>query len=625
MFKRTKKTLAVLLATTFVLCLLLPMTALAGSSTYTATKTGIAKPGGTFDARVMVEVPQGAMTNPAAGDEGKFRVRLPKDTTVASVTADVPATYDNGVVNQFAANPTITQIKPDEFEFNVAKNAGAAGKGLMYIDFTQIKVPSGHSGDFKVVFEAQSSSVFSNGEVTVATVGTGTANVTIDDVKSFSSGGGAIDTIRIKEDRPGALKVAGDSIKLKLPQGFKWDTANANCAKIWGDVTIGAPEFDATADDGRSLKINVSGESTTASYLSIAGLKVNVDESVAKIGDVSVDVSGDSSAAPSSLTVGQYGDFSVSVEAFGDTPTKLSGRAAAEIGKFVIEESLPGSLIKDRTITLTLPENTRWKPVTYDTPADGINDAPRIDVSNTDQNGAAIGGWVAVDSDFRTIKATVNAASTNDPAKFVFEKGEISIAPNFKGDVELEVGGTAGVEGKVVIAKVVPVVTATAETVPQVKIGFDAQPAADLIITEGAKEALMSKDKHKELKIYLPAGVDFAKVPKFEVIEGDVVLESASATTGNDAADGNTKFALIKTRATSTSPAKIKVSDIQLKLDRTVMEGDIIAKIKGNLTATSEYEGTNNHLKNFSASTVASAVIAKTVTPAPTEVKANAT
>ncbi|MDD4588681.1 MAG: hypothetical protein PHC60_09890, partial [Heliobacteriaceae bacterium] len=439
MFKHTG-TLALLTATIFALCLLLPVTALAGSSTYTAAKTGIAKPGGTFDARLMIEVPQGAMTgaDPADG-EGTFRVRLPKDTTVGGIAKDIPLTYDNGVDNQFAA-AAIKEIKPDEFEFNVAKRAGATGKGLMYIDFTQIKVPSGHAGDFKVVFEAESTSVFSSGEVAIATVGAGTVNVAIDDVKSFGSHGGGIDTIRIKEDRPGALKAAGDSIKLKLPQGFKWDITGAAVDPVWGNTAFPGPNtnaaLDAAADEGRSLKLRITGESNIAAYISISGLKIGVDESVAKTGDITVSVGGDSSTDPGSMVVGKYGNFAVKVEAFGKTPNRLSGRAGVKM-MLLLEESLPGSLVEGRTITLTVPENTRWKPKNIGDPAKGIAAPPRINETNSDKNGAGIGEWVTVDSDFRTIKATVDKKSEKDPAKIIFEKGEISLAPNFKGDLEI--------------------------------------------------------------------------------------------------------------------------------------------------------------------------------------------
>lgn len=623
--KKTKRTVA-LLAGLMLPASLIPVTGAFAAATYTVTKQGIAAPGSIFDSRIMVEVPQGSMTG-----EDKFRVRFPKDTTMDTPTVTVPATYDNAVNNQFADDPTVTEVKAgEEYEITVPQRDPGEGKGILYINLTNVKVPSGSSGDFKAVIDAQAGSVFSSSTTTIATIGTGTVNISIDDVKSMSAGGRVISDIRIKEDRPGALKKYTDSLKLKLPQGFKWDTASVDAlgeiAPVWGDVGISANK--ALEDDDRTLVLNVGSVSTVASYVILKDLQINPDESLAKVGDVTVSISGKSSSSPNDIVVAKYGDYSSAVAAFGDTPTVLAGRLDQEIGKLEIRESMGNSLVEGRTVTLTLPENTRWN--TFFTE----------DTANSDRKNLDVEWKGTIDSEKRILKGVVHNVDGGDAGRLVLEKAEAQIAPNFNGDLNVEVGGSAGLSGKVVLAKVQAPVTMATENVPEVKIGVDGQAAADVTITESVKEALMSKasgssstklvpdvdadgnatgtysmvtgSENKKLYIVLPAGVQFSAIPKFEVTDGDLAIEEESATTGifDAGADNGLYYAVVKTKSTSSKPSKIKVSNIKLRVDRSVPEGDLILKIKGNGSATSEVAG-------FASSTVAKTAIAKVVTPAP--------
>ncbi|MZP29527.1 hypothetical protein GTO91_07380 [Heliobacterium undosum] len=647
MFKRMKKSVASLLAGAFVAAMILPNAAFA-ASTFTATQQASSAPGSTFSARVMVEVPQGASTN---GTPYTLRLRLPANTQVGSITYEVPASYDNGIGNQLTntaggTGAVYTSTQPNlttpEFVVGVAGSANTTNKGLVYVNFNNIVVPSGQSGDFKVAFESQPGSIFSNGEVVIATVGNGSVTASIDDVRSFSSAGlnGAVDPIRFKEDRPGALKSGTDAIKLKLPPGFTWanvPATNTVINQIWADANT-VVTYQGTTDSGRTLQVGVAftggaTQSSSAVYFSLTGLGIAVDESTAKAGDVTVDVSGKASTTPGSLVIGRYGTFGAAIKAFGDTPTVLAGRSGETAGKFVIEEELVGSLVANRTITLTLPENVRWN--TSSIPVSGNPTVSGIAVSSSDSDANSLAltngnGWEIIDSERRIAKATINTPSTgNKRGKLVFEKTELQLAPGFSGDVKVEVGGSAGLDGTFIIAKAVKPVDVKAETAPEVKIGLNDQVASEVVVTENFKEALMSKTSNvsgvgnvtfNELRLYLPAGVDFTSTPKFEVVEGDVVLMADSATTATDASD-QTKYAVVKVKSTSSTPSKIKVSNIKLRVDRTVPEGDLVLKVKGNGTAVCEMVANATIQKPFASSTVTSAVIAKVVTPAPQDLK----
>ncbi|MTV49607.1 hypothetical protein GJ688_11525 [Heliobacillus mobilis] len=622
-----KKKTATTVAAAFVLSAVMPMAAFA-DVTYKTVRTATAQPGEAFKSTVRIELPQGSLSK---DETEKFRIRVPKNTDNFDVKATVNDSYDNGIANIVEDCKEVDGEGSDiekEFEVSPRLVNGAVPdtKGYITLDISG-DIPSGFNGDYKVTFEAEGGSVFEDGALTIATVGSGTAKVEIDDVQSGSSDSDIeLDTIRIREDRPGALDEASDSIKLKLPQGFKWVTDDLQISDSFGS---GLQCGDATlADDDRTLKIPVeTSSSEKAAYLRLTGLKVSVDESVAKAGDVTVALSGKSTLNPSSIVVAKYGEYNATVKAYGDTPTLLAGRVDEELGKLSIEEDMAGSLREKKSITLTLPENTRWE-----LDADGApSDPPAEDGSNSDKDSLAIGDWKFVDSEKRILKTTVETESTDDPAKLVLKNAKVSIAPNFTGDLTVEVSGNAGVTGKVVLGKVVAPVTLAAATVPEVKIGVDGQAAGDLVITENVKEAFMSKEEaahnsdgdeldttYKEVKFYLPAGAEFTATPKFEVTEGDLVIEPDSASTGYDSGEGQ-YYAKVKIKSTSTTPSKVKVSDIKVRVDRTVPEGDLIVKVKGNATALNEFVPNSVDRKPFSSSTIATAAIAKVVTPAPVD------
>ncbi|WP_170270157.1 copper amine oxidase N-terminal domain-containing protein [Heliorestis acidaminivorans] len=623
MFKKNKKSIALLVTLMFVLSMILPMGAFA--STFSVPQVGVAAPGGTFDSRVIVEVPEFA----AADGDHAFILRLPNNSTVAEVAYNVTGSFKNAAV---------TQNSDTEYRFVVSLESENA-KGRLVIDLDEVTVPSGLTGDFKINFEAPANSIFKNASVTIATVGAGTVTATIDDVNNFGSSGTVIEPIRIKEDRPGAFKSGNDSIKLKLPQGFTWvaPAENTVIAPEWGNVEA---YYGRVSDAGRTLEVKVAertgagteadpyvystgnnrGQSTQASYIVLSNLEVEVDESLAKKGDVAVTLSGKSSVTPSSLVVGFYGDYGVNVDSFGEVPTLTAGRSGEEIGKIVIEETLAGSMPRGRTITLTLPENTKWAHNRAEGANNALTQAPVIDSSESNNTDGLFvtpsfgdGIWAPVDTERRTIRATINTPS-EDAAKVVFEKGEILIAPNFRGDLIVEVAGTAGVSGKLLLGKVAAPITAEVANVNEVKIGLANQPASDIVITESAQESIMSRAGHNQIAIELPLGVDFTSTPKFEVVEGDLVLEPGSATTTTI---NNRRVAIVNTRATSTVPSTIKVSGINLTVDRTVPEGNVEVSIRGNAL-------TEIPAGVFTSSTAARAVIAKVSTPAPGDVKRTA-
>ncbi|MTV50754.1 hypothetical protein GJ688_17620 [Heliobacillus mobilis] len=588
---------------------------------YSVLVKGSPKPGGFFDARIAVEVPQGAMDNSVES----FRIIMPKKAAIGNIGVTAPEKVESAD-NQFL-NPDSEEIEEGkEYVIEVEKNEESTGKGLLYVQLHDIEAPSSLSGELKVTIEAESGSVFENAQLTLATIGNGSVAVTIDDVKTFDSNGGKIDTIRIKESRPGALEGGyDDSLKLKLPQGYRWDVSDdVEVEANWGDIVLGEQDgdhddadpptravLDGSADDGRTLKLRVNRETERkGAYITLSNLGIEIDESTAKPGDIVVTIGGKSDPSPERLTVAKYGEYKLKGGPVGELPTLVAGQLDQNIVVFLGEEETPGAIAKNRAITVTTPENVKWR------------DVPNVNRSESDLGDILLlkpinsqhDLFEYVNEERRMIRGVFVSSTKTKPAKVYFEKATVDVAPNFQGLLAITFGGETPLKGPMPVAKVTPSVVMKPLSVTEVKIGLPNQAIGDVIVAESKAEALMSKAT-RELRIYAPAGVDFERAPKFEVIEGDLVLENDSATTKTDMNEGQ-KYACVKVKSTSTKPSKIKVSNIQVNVDRTVPEGDLTFKIKGWETATAEMAG-----DLFSDSTAAQAVVAKVVTPAPSEQK----
>jgi hypothetical protein len=596
-----------------VLALLVPMVGPASAtSTYSANTVQnvsagqwYADPAGIFN-RIIVEVAAGSLSGPAT-----IRMSLPTDFTT-NLTGQVP-TFSTGT-NQ-VANVTLTPVgtavaSPSgintyrEWDITVTPQA-SADKGLFYLDMSSFRVPSGKTGNIEATFDAPPGSPMSSGKVLVAQIGTGIVTLAMDDVKIITTAGGAIGDLLIKEDRAGALASTTAAVKVKLPNGFTWNKAGAASSLIWstGDAAVLPTAAQLTLQDNdRTLVIpNPKGAaSSSATYYRISGLRINVDESIAKSGDIVATVSGDSTIATSSLTVGQLGDYSVTVSAFGEPKEVRAGRADEEIGKIAIEESVAGSLVGGRTITLQLTGGAVWR------------DFPTIDAANSKNTNALT--WSVVGTTGDTIKATVTASA--DAAKYVLEKGTIDLSAAASGDIKVIVGGTAGASGEVLVAKAVKPASISIEGTPaQLVAGEKGQALPTIVVTENKAEGIDATGANNLLRLEFPMDV-FPSLPsKVEVTKGDLVIDQNSISR-NVTADGRW-YVEVRIRSTSSVPSEIKFSGIKVDLYRTMPEGPLNVALKGPAVVQ-----TAGAFPGYTS--IAVTKVADVVTPAPTEQKAKA-
>lgn len=442
-----------------------------------------------------------------------------------------------------------------------------------------------------------------DGSVVVARASSGEVTLSCPDVATLTSSGGTV-KVTLKENVGGALKLGNGSLKLTLPPGFSWSTITV--PTITDLATGGAASGITVAvdSDTRKLNVNVTAATSNAKTFRVEGY-VNVDESTAKFGDVEVSVSSDcnTSYSPSSVLVANYADYGVSVKE--KTSKEIAaGKKEQLIGEFTIEEAVKGSLIPNRTITLTLPTGVKWM-------FDSSNNPTNISYT-CDKGSISLIGPTRVDD--QTIKYTTPNTATSDATVIRFKDIKVNVAVDATGDVSITVGGSAGASGTVKVATIKPAVTATAASTPDVIIGEQGQVVGDVTITEGIKEALKSSVDSVPGYVYLttPSGVKFAAVPTVAVSDGDLQLDS----TATKLQDSDTVLAM-KIKSSSTKPSTIKISGIKLTLDRTVPVGPLTLKVKGNaINETTTY---------FPASdTAAKVTVANCVTPAPGEQKGTA-
>jgi len=628
--RKSKRLIAILATVALIVTMLIPMGAVpalaAGSISALSVPTLVDNPATPQAAgTVKVTVPAGSIET---GDSVLFKISSGYDFFI---TADPLTTCPFGpnVVNKRDANSSST-IDNDELNCVVVPDTiGGDANGLVagnidldilddndeikltakadqdlgfdfvfFIYLGALEVEDGTNSDCTATFDGASGTGFALGSVTVAKCsGTGEV-ILIPSGQDTSNDQFSID-LRIKEETAGSLQVDDESLSLELPDGYVWNCPPLNSFTVdalWGDNIVVNTWFNADKD---TIYIDNGSETTVASAWDINGyLTFEVDdEEDCEVGDIIAEVGGASDTNVSEGKVGVYGEFGATVSA-EDVTEIIAGQIEQEIGTIIIEESLGATLVEGRTVTLTLPDGAAWMPV-----YDGV--LGDLDDFDTDE-GLDVNFRAFTGSDDRTAKFSVDAQS-NDAAKIELEGCEVALEAGFEGDLTVTVGGTAGVTGEVVVATVLAPVTATADSTPNVIIGASGQAAGVLTITENIKEALI---EDKVLILDLPADVEFDGTPTVEVTEGNLKISNVTRVAGNNQVE-------IGISGDSTTPSTIEVSNINLKLYRTVPEGNIDIKVMGAAAVeTDKYDIWKN------SDYAAKATIAKCATPAPGEEKA---
>jgi hypothetical protein len=476
-----------------------------------------------------------------------------------------------------------------------------------------ITVPSGVAGGPVILTtNAQSSSAFTGGaSITVANVKVPSVTLAAESAPALSSSGNQISVIDLKENTSGALQTtdSSPSLSLTLPAGFTWGAVTAST--MWGAGSTPAPSYftaltsaatqqangyigyTTTANNGQELDFYSQGYGSSSGYFIKLAATVNIDSSTAQSGPIAVTIGGETTSTVSNITVGNYGAYGATSAASSTVPTIIAGKAASSTGELEIKESAPGSLVIGRSITLTLPSNVMWAKAPSVDPVLSTNLG-----GLTGLNGYSVASdWNNVGATGNEIQATVTGTATTGNAADIFLKNiEVTPAVDFApGPLTVTIGGTEGLTGTATLANVAAGVTAAAGSTPTVEIGQTAQTLGDLTITEAAAGNISatatysdltnqeiaehtSTPTQSEIDVYAPVGVTFYATPTVTVASGNLHIGTISTSTTAD----NQGELVIPIQNASTSASTIKIAAPQVTIDRTVPDGPIVFKVKGN-------------------------------------------
>ena len=398
-------------------------------------------------------------------------------------------------------------------------------------------------------------SVISAGTYKFANVVEGSATVSINDTTAIKEGVTTIETITIEEATAKSLE-KGDIIKLKLNGDFTWANSTDGNDDSKVKLSVYPNDNSITVSDikDETLELKVTNDSDKARTITLSNLKVRADFDDVEVGEIcEVTVSG-AGVDKTTLEIGTATDYSVSLSVENKTvPTFYSGRSDKDIDSLevTIKENIANSWITGRKGTLTFPEGVKVVDV----------DVKKADKTPND---------VTFTIEDNEVKLNIDGTPSG---KMKFEMTfNFSIAPDFTGDITATLGGAAvGEDQEVVVGTVVSPITVEAET-NEVKIDYRNVGIGDIMITEAFAGAL---EKGKTLSLELE-DMSFDGDPTVEVVEGDLEIDDVDVT------DGRIDISIDKESA--KTPAVLKVTNVELFLNRSLPAGDYKLKLVANET-----------------------------------------
>ena len=361
-----------------------------------------------------------------------------------------------------------------------------------------------------------------------------------------------IKSIVISETVAGTFKVK-DEIKVRLYGDFKFNRNSLlnnkiNIVSTTGDLKAEVIE-SSIKDDEFKIKITAAGGSKAAK-LSISGIIVKDDK--ADKGDVAeIVVSGDN-IEKTTLEVGTLITYGVKFTVEDKKlPVFYSGRYYDndETLKVTFKESTTDSWWNNRKTTLKFPEGVKV-----------------ITANFSGQKNCTIKD-VDIDGNVVTFKADKNGKA-EWKANF-----NLSISPDFTGDITCTLGGPAVSEDtEVTVAEAEKAVTFEVET-KDVNIDYRNVTVGDIVIKEAYAGALK---EDKDIVFDLDE-ISFEKGTKVKIEKGDIQLEDLNE---GDRAKG--LLSLTVKKESYRTPAVIRLTNVQVYLNRNLPAGNYPLKVKGN-------------------------------------------
>lgn len=620
--KRARKAISILVTLAMLIGLLLPAgaPALAATSNDVVGKKTVDKDFkgviGTLqiteDSAIPSDFQEGESFVVTLPSGAEFIQNDPAGTTVVSGTYATDAANNilsislNGgaAIDQAAAAAYVDASFSNKRTLNVRFVTGSglntAGKTTLNLAF-RVKF-DGFTGDLNANINPLDSGITGGDIMMGRVVGGGETINEVLSVENIGDGGTEkAGIIRITEGSAGNFTTTS-YITLTLNDGFKWVDAGPKKTEmvLLGGLAGKTGVGYAKNVKGDEIKITFGAGFTPSTTRGIIELTPVIDvDSDADFGDVEVDVDGED-VTTGTLVVAKYADYGVKVEA-ASVEEVLAGKAEQELGKLVVEENIPGTLIDGRKVTIELPDWAKF-------------DAnPELSAKAGD---TVFSGNATRDTEnYSKATFTINrgGATPAKATKFEIKFKKVTTKAGKTGDLVVKLSSSAGIEEQeYVVAKVSAPVTATT-TAKEIKLGVQDQAMGDIVITEIKKDTISDNPKNgkaAELLLELPSGGGFkwAKTPKAEVTEGNLKIGSVSKTD---------QVVTIKIDNNSTKPSAIKVTGLVVTVDRTVPVGAVEVSVKGGAVVENHKTGAADNEVFFDSSSAVKVFPANVVNPAP--------
>ena len=463
----------------------------------------------------------------------------------------------------------------------------------------------GATGTVAVTVEALDSAV-TGGDYNFARVAEGDMTASVDSVKKISrNSSNKAGVIQLRETAVGS--VYGDAkVVVKLPSNFNWIENDIDVSFSGGFSAVGS-NYDVDVE-GRDLIIEFTAPGSDQRGTIYITTYVNPSRS-ASLGEVEVGIKVDDENGEvfdGDLVIANYVDWGIATDV-DEVNELVAGKFEQKTDTITITENVANTLLENRDLTVELPE---WVKITE---FKKVSDPTGFSIDDPEVTG-----------EDNYVDIPIDSSSTSSAGKLKF-KLTLSIEGNKSGDIEAKIYGAGVEETSLVIAKAVAPVIPSIDKVNEVKIGVQSQPLADLTIVEGKKNAVSNEylegpadfynyaDDNGRITLTLTEGAVFANTPTVTVTDGNLEISQANVrVVGDTQVD-------IPIKSEGTKLSTIKVSNINITLNRAIPEGDLKIRVGG--TAVIE----NSRAAGADSATIEegefvtgsiSVVAAKVVTPA---------
>lgn len=470
---------------------------------------------------------------------------------------------------------------------------------------------TGSKDGVKLAVDSRDTNI-SAGTMNISTVTSGDTVASADVIDLAPGDTETLKAITIDETVAGGADL--EELKFTAPAGFTWVKSPTNFKvtvaggyQYAGTTGVKSSGWDDNDDGTFKIVFNSKLESTSSrgrGIIVVEGLQLVADTD-AKLGDVNVTIKGD--ASKQTLKVANCVEYAVSIALKEEAPTLVGGRfkvtsGAAydgfdledqeehETAEFVMKENTADSWFAGRSTTFTLPDGVKFvgvdvtsvKNLDADTIATGYENLIATDDKGTlsTVNGKTAKFKLSEDGTKLTLSGLKTSSASNVKAELGL-KFNVSISPDFEGDVKVTVGNSID-DQDVVVAKAVTPIKAAFKTT-NVGIAYKDVTVGDITITENAEAALIKDgslvlaidETDPDIRFVTDGAVDY------EITDGDIDITKVYAKNGKVYMD---------VKRESTKPSTIKITGLKATLDRTPAEGSYSLLAFGTAVFANNYD-----------------------------------